>query len=162
MLPAAHALAWSVYVGGAVTMELVLRYAQKFMRPSQVAIVCQAAGRTYRWWSLVALLVLMASGIPMALGQPHGFDLTTTFGLLVWMLGGVWLLQVFILALLSFRVHPDMHARMDVSLSKEEMQRERQRVGVAIRRMDQLLRLELAGCIVAVLLGAQLHQLASG
>tara|TARA_B100002003_G_scaffold187783_1_gene176378 strand:- start:43 stop:531 length:489 start_codon:yes stop_codon:yes gene_type:complete len=162
MLSAAHILAWSIYVGGAITMELVLRHAQQFMRPSQVAIVCQAAGRSYRWWSLVALSVLMATGIPMALRQPHAFDASSTFGLLLWVLCGVWLLQVTILALLAVRVHPDMHARMAAGLTEEEIGRERQRVAVAIRRMDRLLRLELAGCIVAVLLGAALHQLAYG
>lgn len=161
VLTAAHALAWSVYVGGAVTMELVLRYAQNFMRPSQVAIVCQAAGRSYRWWSLLALAILMVTGLPMAMRQPNAFDPSTSFGMTLWSLCGVWLLQIAILALLTFRVHPDMHARMAVSLSEAEMQRERQRVGAAIRRMDQLLRLELAGGIVAVALGACLHQLAA-
>ncbi len=161
LLLAAHALAWAVYVGGAITMELVLRYAQKFMRPSQVGIVCQRAGHNYRWWSLLALTILMLTGSPMAMRQPDAFDAGSTFGMTLWVLCSVWLLQIIILALLTFRFHPDMHARMAVSLGDEERQRERQRVGVAIRRMDQLLRLELAGCIVAVVLGSQLHQLAA-
>jgi uncharacterized membrane protein len=140
-------------------MELVLRYAQQFMRPSQIAVVCETAGHSYRWWSLVALIILMLTGIPLALRQPGAFDVTTTFGLLLWILCGVWLLQMSILALLSFRVHPDMHARSRASMSEQEIQIERQRVGVAIRRMDQLVRVELAGTIVAVLVGAWLHHL---
>lgn len=159
LLLAAHTLAWSVYVGGAITMELVLRYAQKFMRPSQVAIVCQASGRSYRWWSLVALTVLMITGIPLALRQAGAFDVSTAIGLLLWGLCGVWLLQISILALLTFRVHPDMHARSRASMSEEEIRLDRQRVGLAIRQMDQLLRLELAGTIIAVLLGSSLHHL---
>jgi uncharacterized membrane protein len=162
LLLAAHTLAWSVYVGGAITMELVLRYAQQFMRPSQVAIVCQASGRSYRWWSFVALTILMGTGIPLALRQTGAFDAGTPFGLLLWILCGVWLMQVVVLALLAFRVHPDMHARSRASMSEEEIHLDRLRIGEAIRQMDRLLRLELAGTIIAVLLGSGLHQLAAG
>jgi len=162
LLLTAHTLAWAIYVGGAITMELVLRYAQKFMRPSQVAVVCQASGRNYRWWSFVALTVLMTTGIPLALRQPGAFDPSTTYGMLLTGLCSIWLLQISILALLSFRVHPDMHARARATMSEQEIQVDRQRVGLAIRQMDQLLRLELAGTIIAVLLGASLHQLIAG
>jgi len=153
-----HTVAWSVYVGGAVTMELVLRYAQQFMRPSQVAVVCQAAGRSYRWWSFVALMLLLATGIPLALDYPGGFDPRTLAGRVIWGICGLWLVQLALLALLAYRVHPDMHARADATMSQEEIARERRRLGQAIQRMDRVVRIELAGTLAALLFGAALHQ----
>jgi len=41
LLSTLHALAWSIYVGGAICMELILRHAQQFMKPSQTAYVCE-------------------------------------------------------------------------------------------------------------------------
>lgn len=154
----AHTLAWAVYVGGAITMELVLRHAQQFMRPSQVAVVCQRSGRSYRWWSFYALLVLLATGIPLAWNRPGGFDPGGATGAVTWALCVVWLVQLGLLALLAFKVHPDMHARADATMSEAEIKEERQRIGQAIRRMDLVVRIELAGAIFALLLGAALHQ----
>lgn len=158
LLLTAHCLGWAVYVGGSVTMELVLRHAQQYMRPSQVAVVCQASGKRYRWWSFVALMVLLASGIPLASRYPGGFDLATASGKLIGGISLLWLAQMAVLGLLAFRVHPDMHARADARLSDEEFAAERRRVGQAIQRMDRLLRIELGGAIFALLLGAALHQ----
>ncbi len=62
LLATVHALAWAVYVGGSITMEWVLRYAQRTMPPSQVGVVCKNAGTRYRWFALVSLLAIGASG----------------------------------------------------------------------------------------------------
>ena len=154
VLSAIHALAWSIYVGGAVCMELVLRYAQQFMKPSQTAYVCEFSGKRYRWWSCVCLAVLLVTGVLMALRS--GVTSTLYVSVLV-LLGGLWVVQVALLALLSFRIHPDMHARLLPSMSAEEVQHERQRVGVAIVQMDRTLRTELVVLLFAVLAGAALH-----
>ncbi len=154
VLSAIHALAWSISVGGAVCMELVLRYAQQFMKPSQTAYVCEFSGKRYRWWSCVCLAVLLVTGVLMALRS--GVTSTLYVSVLV-LLGGLWVVQVALLALLSFRIHPDMHARLLPSMSAEEVQHERQRVGVAIVQMDRTLRTELVVLLFAVLAGAALH-----
>lgn len=158
LLLTAHSIGWAIYVGGSVTMELVLRHAQQYMRPSQVAVVCQASGTRYRWWSFFALMLLLASGIPLAWNYPGGFDLANLSGQLIGAITLLWLAQLAILGLLAFRVHPDMHARADARLSEEAFKEERRRIGEAIRRMDLLLRIELGGAIFALLLGAALHQ----
>ncbi|MBD3647393.1 MAG: CopD family protein [Pseudomonadales bacterium] len=157
LLSTAHVLCWAVYVGGAITMELVLRHAQQYMKPSQIAVVCQRSGKRYRWWSFYCLLLLMATGLLLAQQHPAPLDPSTAYGLTVWMLCGLWILQLAILGLLSLRIHPDMHARLTSDMSPEEMQRERARVGVAITRMDRTVRIELFCAIAAMFLGTILH-----
>lgn len=154
-----HVLGWSVYLGGALCMELVLRHAQDHMKPSQIAIVCASAGQRYRWFSAVALCVLLITGILLVLDRPRGFDVSTSHGVAVWGLCGLWAAQVAILAALSFRVHPAMHLRADATMTAQEIGFERARVGVAIRDMDRLLRAELALALLALAVGAFLHQL---
>jgi hypothetical protein len=85
-----------------------------------------------------------------------GMDSVFYLSVLV-LLGVLWVIQVGLLALLSFRIHPDMHARVLPSMSKEEIHRERERVGFAIARMDRTLRTELVVVLFAVLAGASLH-----
>lgn len=153
LLATVHALAWSTYVGGAIIMELVLRYAQGSMRPSQVAIVCQRAGYRYRWVSCFCLVLLLATGLalagPTVAGGPETIVLVA--------LGAVWLALAAILALLSFYIHPEMHIRVSSSMTEEEVRQERQRVGRAIVRMDITVRIELGLAFLAILLGAGLH-----
>ena len=153
ILATVHALAWSIYVGGAIIMELVLRYAQGSMRPSQVAVVCQKAGHRYRWWSCLCLTLLLLTGLPLARPIVSG----SSEAIVLVVLGGVWLALVLILALLSFYIHPELHIRVSSSMTEKEVTRERQRVGRAIVRMDITVRIELALAIFAVLLGAALH-----
>lgn len=156
LLTAAHALAWCIYVGGGVCMEWVLRYAQDHMRPSQVAVVCQNAGQRYRWWSFVSLLVLAATGATLT--DQHLFETNTTYRATCLALTFVWLVQLVLLALLSFFIHPAMHARVSTTMSEDEVRAERQRVGEAIRRMDIVVRVELAGGLIALAVGAGLGQ----
>lgn len=156
-LSTVHVLAWSVYVGGAVCMELVLRHAQNYMKPSQIAVVCQHSGKRYRWWSFYCLLLLLVTGILLAMQHPAPFDPTRVFGLVVWSLCGLWVIQMSILGLLSFHIHPAMHARLSSDMTPEEMARERARVGVAITRMDRTVRVELFCALLALLAGSVLH-----
>ena len=44
-----HVIAWSIYAGGAITMEFILRDAQRTMPPAQIGVVCKRAGSRYRW-----------------------------------------------------------------------------------------------------------------
>ena len=78
-------------------------------------------------------------------------------GLAVILLVVFWGIQMVILGLLTFRFHPDMHARLETWMSEEEMKRERARVGVAIVRMARTVRVELAVAVLAMLTGASLH-----
>lgn len=153
LLASLHALAWSIYVGGAIVMELVLRHAQASMRGSQVAIVCQRAGHRYRWWSFVCLTLLLVTGVPLASPITPG----STQALVVVALGVLWLALVSILALLTFYIHPELHIRVSPSMSEEEVRQERGRVGRAIVRMDITVRIELGLALLAILVGASLH-----
>lgn len=153
-----HALGWSVYLGGAIYMELVWRHAQNHIPPSQIAVVCLNAGRSYRWLSLVCLVLLLASGI----GLIKNFDpaiLFTPYGKMLSGLTGIWIVLIIILALLSFYIHPALHLRVSSSMTKEEIRLERQRVAKAIVQMDITLRLEIACAMLALLAGTSLHLL---
>ncbi len=136
-------------------MEFVLNYAQQSMRPSQTAIVCEFSGRRYRWWSFLCLLVLMATGTLLALRSNWVVD--SVQGASIMLLVLLWLVQMLILGLLTFRFHPDMHARLNTTMTKEQMKLERARVGVAIVRMARTVRIELAVAVLAMLTGASLH-----
>ncbi|MBT4162065.1 MAG: DUF2269 family protein [Gammaproteobacteria bacterium] len=157
-LSVVHVFAWSIYVGGAICMEFVLNYAQQSMKPSQTAVVCEFSGKRYRWWSFLCLLALLATGSLMALRA--GWSLDSTQGVAVILLVVFWITQMTTLGLLTFRFHPDMHARLDTSMTQEEMKRERARVGVAIVRMAATVRIELAVAVLAMLTGASLHTVA--
>ena len=149
-----HALAWSVYVGGAVCMELVLRHAQQFMKPSQIAVVCQRSGKQYRWWSFFCLLVLFGTGVLLARHSGLVLNRLDLASVALWGLVTLWLAQLFILGLLSFRIHPDMHARLTSDMTPDEIKVERARVGQAIVAMDRTVRIELGCALVAMLLGS--------
>jgi uncharacterized membrane protein len=162
-----HGLAWAVYVGGALIMELVLRHAQVYMRPSQVGVVCQRAGQRYRWWALASLAVLGFTGALMVLrldgaelaaraGSP-ALSLDDSYGRTLVLLAALWLVLLAIVGEIAFRVHPAMHARVSSSMSEEQVRRERRRMGAAIQRMNRLLRLELAGALLALALGTTLR-----
>jgi uncharacterized membrane protein len=140
-------------------MELVLRHAQNYMRPSQIAVVCQKAGMQYRWWSLICLLLLLITGVLLVQYHPQPFQLATHRGLVIIGLCVLWLIQILILALLSFWIHPDMHLRVAASMTEEEVNNERKRVGAAIVNMDITVRAELACALIAMLAGTSLHLL---
>jgi uncharacterized membrane protein len=162
-----HVVAWATYVGGAITMEVVLRHAQQYMRTSQVFIVCQRAGERYRWFGLASLMLLGLTGAIMVLriddavlaardGSP-ALSLADAYGRTLLLLAIVWLVLAAIVGHIAFRAHPAMHARQRAGMTEEEVQRDRHRVGAAVRRMNQLLHLELAIALVALLLGASLR-----
>lgn len=148
-----HVVSWSVYVGGALVMELVWRPAQAAIPPSQTAVACQWMGRRYRWISLFALLAAAASGIARLDGSP---DLGTARGRLVVAAAVLWVLLAAILGSLALAAHPALHVRTPATMSEEDRAAARQEVRRAIRRMDLLLRLELTLALVALLVGAML------
>lgn len=163
----AHVLGWSVYVGGALGMELIWRPAQQDIPPSQVAVTCQRMGRRYRWIALSSLAVIGVSGAvrlarleyvslwPIRLQGP--LVLFSGYGRL--MLAGVasWLLLVGIVTTMSFAAHPALHVRTSPEMSPENRAAARARVAKAIKRMNLLLRLELVVALVAALIGAGLR-----
>lgn len=159
-----HVAAWSTYMGGILVMELAWRPAQKDMPPSQTAVACQWMGRRYRWISLMALLVAGLSGIlrasvvslrspsvpadPFSLGHSYGRTLMAGIA--------VWAIQLAILATLAVLAHPALHVRTPAEMDESARQEARQKVRRAIRRMDILLRTEIALALLALLLGASL------
>ncbi len=136
-------------------MEFVLRHAQNYIPPSQIAVVCQKSGKTYRWVSALCLTALLVTGIGLA--APQGAS--EVYGKALVGISALWVILVVLLALLAFYVHPEMHIRVSPTMSAEEVQAERQRVKRAIVRMDIIVRMELACAIVAMAVGAMLHAL---
>ncbi|MBI5947309.1 MAG: CopD family protein [Chloroflexi bacterium] len=148
-------------------MEWVLRYAQRTMPPSQVAVVCKNAGRRYRWFGLVSVLVIGLSGLFMVLrlddgelaaraGSPE-LSLGDSYGQTLLLLTAAWAVLLACVSAMAFWLHPAQAKRSRPHMTEEEVKAERARVGVAIKRMEHVLRLELVVTIVAVALGASLH-----
>jgi uncharacterized membrane protein len=167
LIATVHALAWAIYIGGSLTMEVILRYAQRTMPPSQVAVVCKHAGSRYRWVGLGALLLIGASGGAMVLriddaylatrpGDPE-LSLSDAYGRTLLLLAIAWVALLAAVSAMAFWLHPAQSKRSHPGMTSEEIAQERQRVGVAIARMNRVLRFELVLAIVAAGLGASLH-----
>jgi hypothetical protein len=148
-------------------MEWVLRHAQRTMPPSQVAVVCKKAGQRYRWFGLASLLVVGISGLFMVLrldsaelaaraGHPE-LSLTDAYGITLAALAGAWFVLLAAVCAMAFWLHPAQAKRSRPNMAEEEIRRERARIGVAIKRMDRVLRLELAVTVIALALGASLN-----
>jgi len=161
-----HAVGWSVHVGGAVTMEFILRYAQRTMPPSQVAEVCKRSGMRYRWFALAALLVVGATGGLMVLrlddaelaarpGSPE-LSLGDAYGRTLLLLSLLWCGLVASVSAMAFWAHPAQRRRSSPGMTREEIQVERERVGRAIKIMDRILKSELILSVVALGVGASL------
>ncbi len=140
-------------------MELVLRHAQNFMPPSQIQVVCLNSGTRYRWWSFLCLMILLLTGWLLVIDLPQPVSLETSYGIMLAVVCTLWVVQITILALLSFRIHPDLHLRVSSSMNAEEIKLERRRVGAAIVNMNFTVRLELLCALLAMLSGASLHLL---
>jgi len=146
-------LAWALYLGGTMTMELVWRPVQRCLPPGQVNVLCQRMGRRYRWIALGSL-ALAGCALAPALRRPHllssAYGRTVVAGLFCWALLAAGVLTMALLA------HPALHVRQHASLSAEERAVARARTRRAIRRMDVLLRSEIVLALVAALLAASL------
>lgn len=167
LLGAMHASAWAIYVGGAITMEWILRYAQHTMPPSQVGVVCKNAGMRYRWLALGCLAVIGASGLAMILrvddgelagrlGSPE-LSLSDSYGRTLLLLTIAWGLLAATVAYMAFWLHPAQRKRSRPEMSDGDVAAERQRIGRAIKKMDHALKFELVLSVISVGVGASLH-----
>ena len=167
LLGALHVAAWAIYVGGAITMEWILRYVQRTMPPSQVGVVCKNAGMRYRWVALAALAVIGITGAVMLVrtdaaslaarpGSPE-LSLSDAYGRTMLLLAIMWCVLAAVVALMAFWLHPAQRKRSRPEMSDVEIAAERRRVGQAISRMNHALRFELAVSVIAVGVGASLH-----
>ena len=166
LLAGLHAVAWAVYVGGSITMEWVLRYAQRTMPPSQVGVVCKNAGTRYRWFALASLTVIGVTGLAMVLrlsdsdlaaragspelspGDPYGRML-----LVLWI---GWAALFATVSAMAFWLHPAQRKRSRPDMTSEEIAAERQRIGRAIKQMDRALKFELVVSVVCIGVAASL------
>jgi len=158
-----HTVGWAVYVGGALSMELLWRPAQEAIPPSLVNVVCQRMGRRYRWIALCALAVIAASGFGQLVDAgllngsfPESLSPSGRYGRTLLMLGIGWLTLVGIVVMLAVVAHPALHVRTSGAATPEERAASRAAVARAIRRMDFLLRLDLAVGFISALLAASL------
>jgi uncharacterized membrane protein len=146
-------LAWAVYLGGAVAMELVWRPIQRYLPPGQVNVVCQRMGRRYRWIALAALAIAGGSLVP-DLRRSH--FLSSGYGRTAWADLACWALLAFGVMTMAVLAHPALHRRHDTSLDAQARAAAREQTLRAIRRMDLLLRVDIVVALVAVLLTASL------
>lgn len=143
-------LAFAIYLGGAVAMELILRFAQEDLPGPQTAITCKVSGDLWKWIALVSLSITGVSIAAMLLLRssviPSGWYGVATAGF-----GASWVALMSILIKMSFRAHPALAFRPDPSMPPEEFAETRRALKRAIRRMDILLRTELG---IAIFMGA--------
>lgn len=167
LLGTLHAVAWAVYVGGALTMEWILRYVQRTMPPSQVGVVCKQSGMRYRWLALGALSVIGVTGGLMLVstndaelarqaGSPQ-LSLGDPYGRTMLVLAVAWAVLFATVSLMAFWLHPAQRKRSRPGMTEAEIAAERQRVGRAIKQMDHALKFELVLSVIAVGVGASLH-----
>ncbi|MHB8245593.1 MAG: hypothetical protein ACYDGN_09620 [Acidimicrobiales bacterium] len=153
MLGFALTMAWALYLGGSVAMELIWRPVQRYLPPGQVNVVCQKMGRRYRW---IALGSLAVAGFALVPALWHSDFLSSAYGRTAWADLGCWALAVVGVTTMALSAHPALHRRHGASLSSEEQTAARERTRRAIRRMDVLLRADIAIALVAALLAASL------
>lgn len=162
-----HALAWAVYVGGSITMEWVLRYAQRTMPPSQVGVVCKNAGTRYRWFALASLSVIGVTGLAMVLrlndgdlaarsGSPE-LSLGDAYGRTMLLLAAGWLALFATVSAMAFWLHPAQRKRSRPDMTSEAIAAERQRIGRAIKQMDRALKFELVVSVLCIGIAASLQ-----
>jgi len=160
-LAALHALGWAAYLGGAMFMELVWRPAQEHIPPSQINVLCQRMGQRYRWLALTALGLIAMTGVGLLLVEPAAQRPPVTLSSSYWRtmlaLALCWVALVTLVAVMAVVAHPALHARTPAEMTPEERAAAREVVRRAIRRMDVLLRCELAVGVLAAALGASLR-----
>ncbi len=125
-----------LYLGGAVTMELVLRYAQRELPGPQTAVTCQVSGRRWRWWAQGSLAAAGLAFLGSSRSEPAPVALTVAY----W---AVWALLAGLLVVMSYRAHPALARKLDPGADPEQRRRSREELKKAIVRMDRLLRAEL-------------------
>jgi len=166
LLATIHAVAWAVYVGGSVTMEWVLRYAQRTMPPSQVGIVCKNAGTRYRWFALGLLVAIGISGGAMLLridgaelaAQNGGrLSLDDSYGRTLLLLTVGWTALFVTVATMAFWLHPAQRKRSKPDMTAAAIAEERLRIGRAIKQMDRALKFELVLSVLCIGVGASLR-----
>ncbi len=148
---------WSVYLGGAIAMELVWRPVQPDLPPAQTGVVCQRMGQRYRWVALGGLGLLAASWgaatggrLELAAGVGGGGATAGGWGDVLLVL--CWAALVGLVLLMGILVHPLSHRRGPAGASDAVLAESRRRRQRAIRIMNVLLRTELALALLTTLL----------
>lgn len=146
-------LAFALYLGGAISMELILRFAQEDLPGPQTAVTCKVSGDRWKWIALFTILATGASTLPMVLMRSPVIPSAYGWVYVTAIVGcaAAWAALLTILVKMSFRAHPALAFRPDPSMSPEEFAETRQALKRAIRRMDLLLRAELG---IAIFMGA--------
>lgn len=151
-------LAWAVYLGGALVMELVWRPVQEHLPMAQIGVACQQMGRRYRWVALTMLMTTGAAAVADLVARAPDVSLSPDdpYGRTVLVLGVCWVTLVGIVGLMAFLAHPALHVRMASDLDPEARAVARARVARAIARMDRCLRAELIVALVTTFVVATL------
>ncbi len=156
-------VAWSIYLGGALIMELVWRPVQQIVPPSQTGVLCLRMGKKYKWMALAALILIAASQIIMV---PHG-EFSTRFAsvpiianlnhpqLQNWQryfLSLGWVLLVAVVLGMGTLIHPLSHTKLPVIASESERLQFRKKRLSLIAMMNRMLRFELFAALLITLI----------
>lgn len=152
-------VALSVYLGGALVMELVWRPAQRDLPPPQVGVLCHHMGRRYRWVALGALGVLAAAWFAgRATGRAGALGLAgAASGRLpvavspAAVAAACWGVLVALVLAMGVLLHPRSHQRGRARAGGGGAETRRRRLH-AMRAMEVLLRLELVVALAATAL----------
>lgn len=134
-----------LYLGGAITMELVLRYAQEDLPGPQTAVTCRVAGDRWKWIALASLSTFGAGGILSVLLRGPLIPVAWGWAYTVGLIGSAlcWSFLMWLLVRMTFGAHPALSLRPDPSMPKAEFDQTREALKRAIKRMDRFLRAEL-------------------
>ncbi|HEY4928674.1 MAG TPA: hypothetical protein VIH95_05945 [Acidimicrobiales bacterium] len=145
-------LAWAVYLGGALAMELVWRPVQRDIPPSQIGAMCRWMGRRYRWLGLGALGLAAVTwlawrglgGTVLLASRPAAAVPPAASGWPVAAMVACWGCLAALVLAMGVLLHPRSHARWRAGAHAADAAAARRRKVRALRTMDVLLRVELA------------------
>lgn len=158
-----HALGVSIYLGGALVMELVLVPAQKAIPPAQAQVMGQKAADRYLILAWSALGLIVASGVMRlySMGNEHFlkgerlFD--TMYGRTLFTMMMLWLVLVANGAIMTFVLRPRLAGKMKAQVSAAQVQARQQQMMRAAEHLTLITRIDLAIAFLVALLGASLR-----
>ena len=148
LLGSAFTLAWSLYLGGVLVMELIWRPLQRDLAPAQTGVMCLKMGRRYRWFALGTLGLTGATALGLALAKGGPSSAAPPLGL------ASWTCLLSLVLLMGLLLHPGSHRKARVPADPAAVAASRRRRTRAIRTMNVMLRMELSVALCATVLAA--------
>lgn len=161
-----HDIAIAVYIGGAISMELVLGPAQNSIPPAQAQVMGQKSADRFLWLVWGSLGFIIVSGIArvwrmnMLEGSwPFVADimkLDVSYGRTIWAMFGIWILLVINGLIITFVLRPRLSGKMSAGVSAQRAAADRDIRMRAAHQVEILTRVDIGLALLAALLGASL------